>query len=753
MSQFRTSAAVLGGAVATALALTASPLSSPFLAAPAHALAHPGAQGGSAVPAAPLKIAPGSQLLSAGPTGLQTYDGEGRVWTKYADGSQTRLGPASQWPSTGDFGAVSDIVATHEKTPPGTPAGPVTLTDTATGSATTIPLSASDDYVGTVGGTVLVSRDLDGGETALYLLDRADGGSSPRKVTGLPSDIAWFDEVAAATPGRALVQYGYDSPKGPGGGGYALVDLADGRVLSVQSFGGYESTWVALSASHVAVVSSDHGDEADPAPLLRVVDLRTGEVRESPSPLGKPDLFGIVGDWFVYGNRTPVEAGSPGADHTLKAVPIAGGTPRTLLDHATSLAAAPDGGLLASGGTLAAGEGVYRISVGANGAPAVSLTAGTGEPTKVEVLETDVEKAVALDERSHRMRWKLSRTNVKATVTITHTATGQTGTWHPWAPPAGPGWVDLDWARNLATPGRPLSAPNGDYTWKATFTPVNGIGPATSATGAFKVTRKSHPHDYTDNGTPDLLDRDSAGRLWLHDAVWNPRTYPTGEFRERKQVPGNWAGYDRIVAAGNAAGAAAGDLVSRDSAGVLWLHLGKANGTFDTRIKVGAGWKIYKQLTALGDVTNDGRADLLATDAAGVMWLYRGTGSWKTPYLPRKKAGAGWQGYNKILSVGDIGGAKAGDLVARDSAGVLWFMQGKGDGTFAPRVKIEAGWGGFPHLVGLGDGDRDGRPDLFASNARAEYLYRSTGDAVRPFNWRYTLRQDYPGNPVYTSVF
>ncbi|KQX50066.1 hypothetical protein ASE09_17200 [Streptomyces sp. Root66D1] len=44
--------------------------------------------------------------------------------------------------------------------------------------------------------------------------------------------------------------------------------------------------------------------------------------------------------------------------------------------------------------------------------------------------------------------------------------------------------------------------------------------------------------------------------------------------------------------------------------------------------------------------------------------------------------------YKEVTAVGNVAGAAAGDLVARDSAGVLWLHLGKGDGAFAPRTRF-----------------------------------------------------------------
>jgi hypothetical protein len=68
---------------------------------------------------------------------------------------------------------------------------------------------------------------------------------------------------------------------------------------------------------------------------------------------------------------------------------------------------------------------------------------------------------------------------------------------------------------------------------------------------------------------------------------------------------------------------------------------------------------------------------------------------------------------------------------------VLWLYQGRGDGTFTARVKIGGGWQGYTHLAGIGDGNRDGRPDLFATTPDGvAYFYQGTGSAAAPFRKR-----------------
>ncbi|MFC8951232.1 FG-GAP repeat domain-containing protein [Streptomyces sp. NPDC057101] len=160
--------------------------------------------------------------------------------------------------------------------------------------------------------------------------------------------------------------------------------------------------------------------------------------------------------------------------------------------------------------------------------------------------------------------------------------------------------------------------------------PLNGIGDPAFASGGFKVTRKANAHDLTDNGSADLLARDASGTLWRDDTF----DWPVGNqvlTARRTKVSTGWQAYDQIEAAGNHAGGTAGDVVARDTTGVLWSFLGKGDGTFAPRTRIGGGWSAFSQLVGAGDMNNDGRGDLVAYGAGGTS-VYLGTGVWSAPF-------------------------------------------------------------------------------------------------------------------------
>jgi hypothetical protein len=183
------------------------------------------------------------------------------------------------------------------------------------------------------------------------------------------------------------------------------------------------------------------------------------------------------------------------------------------------------------------------------------------------------------------------------------------------------------------------------------------------------------------------------------------------------------------------------DLLARDSSGALYQYQGTSNGSspFLTRFKVGTGWQGYTTATALTPLRADGVGDVVARDSSGVLWYYRGTGSITQPLAARTRVGPGWNMYTYLAGVGDVTGDGRADLLARDSSGVLYLYKGTGSTTapFATRVKVGFGWNMYTYLAGAADVTGDGRPDLLARDSKGVlYLYRGTGSATAPFATR-----------------
>ncbi|MCZ0980779.1 VCBS repeat-containing protein [Streptomyces diastatochromogenes] len=651
----------------------------------------------------PVSFPAESEIVSAGKTGFLTQ-GEKLLWTRYADGSTVEL------PGKPVGNSRSDVVAVT------TARNVFKLYDMATGGEpVTIDLSADS--------STYTPAAVDGSTLALWYLgelrlvrkegDRVVHTTVARQYNGMRSVKYVIDgelAVASTQPGDARDSQQMD-----------IVDTSTGSIT--QSFA------VPFYLDRVAATDKTMAWFEDGT--LTVRDRATGATTKKQLITTTEWMrVELLGGWALTGQRRGLdEAVSPEtAPLVARSLKDGGATVLPVLTHRASSVVESDGALLVRGGTKEHGEGLYRIALNADGVPAATLVAASDDETGIGTPRYTGPDPVRIFGNIPFVipRWTFNRTNMTAEFTLRHNATGKKITF-----PYSGGYrhhteVNFGWDGYID--GTP--APGGAYTWEVTATPLNGIGEPVHGTGTFTLAHNPELHDYTSNGSPDVLARDSAGRLWRDDT-----SYPVVKLNPagRSLVGGGWEAYDRIEAAGNLGGGKAPDLVTRDKAGVLWLHEGKGDGTFAPRLKVGGGWGVYNKIAGGSDLTGDGRPDLLATDRAGDLWLFPGTGNLNAPFSARKKIGWGWGVYNQIVATGNIVGDTPGDLVARDASGVLWLYLGNGNGTLTRRVKIGAGWNEYTHLVPIGDANKRGRQDLLAIGPNGSYLYESNGTWDRPF--------------------
>ncbi|MFF9341495.1 FG-GAP repeat domain-containing protein [Streptomyces sp. NPDC014773] len=720
----------LAAAVAVALAVTGGALTAPAVAAAPTAVTAPA----DAQPPVPL-IKDGGNLASAGPSGFLTlYPGNDTIsslWTRYADGSTVTLpGTESHLPTgrTDLLTQVDNRVLTIRDM--GRDAEPVVmnLDHLEPGYQTGRAVGPSS--------AVTVWTDPEGGEE-LHLVTRTATGLRAEKISGVP-EAANITSVVVDSPGTVLVRY-VDPADTTVAAHLAVVDV-ERRAVVEDVTPAHTTGDVAVSPTHLAWIETP----ADSAATV-VVMPRGGTPDEAlriPLENATRLQVALLDGWVLYGKPGADVAGAPNPLYALTARSLTDARTVKVLDTFTRDAPGPDGTVLAQGGTLDRGEGVYRIGIDPDsGVPAATQVATTGRPTVLTLLSHDVPDVIDFDRQtSVKLAWYLSHNYPRTEVKLTHTATGRSGVWIP-TTRAGGRYVTWDgrFSDDVVSPDH-APVPNGAYTWHLTAWPGSGIGPVLEQSGGFTVQRAPVAHDYDDNGVPDLVERTVGDRLVTHAPV-----DPIDRWRGNEAAPmvlgsGGWNVYDRIVTTGNLAGAPNSDLVARDRDGVLWLYQGTGRG-LTRRVQVGGGWQAYDKITSAADLTGDGRTDLLAADKAGVLWLYKGTGSASAPFAKRVQVGGGWQMYNDIAAVGNVAGAAAGDLVARDKAGVLWLYLGKGDGTFTARTRVGGGWQTYHHVTGFGDLDRDGYADLIGVKGPHEsYLYLGTGQRTTPFAARKEFR-------------
>ncbi|MFC9393201.1 FG-GAP-like repeat-containing protein [Streptomyces sp. NPDC057027] len=733
MSRVRTSRPHLATAVAIALAVTAGATAT-ATAATATATGAVTAAAGQSAEQGVLPFPDGAVIAGAGRTGFlagRTVDGRTTyTWTRYADGSTTAL-PTGTFAPPGRTDVLTKVDGSvHTLRDMASEAAPVTIDVGLVGEGYRAGRAIGPS-------TLVTTKATAAGGSEVHLIGRANGTLVDDKVTGLP-ETAVVRRLTVDQPGTLLVRYA-DVYDGSPGTHIAVVDVEKHAVVEqyeAQPVGNYDGD-VALSATHIAWIERPTYNTTD----VVVVRRDTGETKRVH--LGNSGNLSIelAGDWLLYGQPGGYQSLQPKPLYALTAQSLTSGETVKLLDHLTSSVPGPDDTQLVRGGTVAGGEGLYRIALGQDGRPVTELVASTGKPTSLELLGQNVPEAIDLDHAPEPvpLTWTFSRSSADVQVELVHTATGKV-LWKDSGYPAN-GTYTARW-NGLFPDG--IAAYNGAYTWRMTAEPSNGIGPALTRTGTLRIDRKTVQHDFNDNGVPDPLVEERGqlfhldGSQFFGETVRLPAKSPLG-------TP--WGVYDRLVSPGDVAGSPHSDIVTRDGSGVLWLHQGTGHA-LSPRVRIGGGWNVYRQIAGGSDLDGDGRTDLVAADTTGTLWFYKSTGDATKPFAPRKRIGGGWTVYNSLTATGDIGGGPAGDLVARDKDGVLWLYLGKGDGTFAPRTRIGGGWGSYANIVGIGDIDRDGRPDLLGyDTARHLYRYKGTGSWRTPFEARAATDVDLTAVP------
>ncbi|MFJ8632770.1 FG-GAP repeat domain-containing protein [Streptomyces sp. NPDC093568] len=166
-------------------------------------------------------------------------------------------------------------------------------------------------------------------------------------------------------------------------------------------------------------------------------------------------------------------------------------------------------------------------------------------------------------------------------------------------------------------------------------------------------------------------------------------------------------------------------LLARDKNGRILDYEPKGTGGFAAKFDLGGG---YSDATALAQANisrSQTGTDLYAVIDGTLYYTAERGGDTKV-------LGTGWDQYNLLVSVGNMGGSAHPDLLARGKDGTLWLYQGKADGTLAGRVAVRtSGWNGMNEVTGRGDYTGDGKADVVArSTAGVLYVYPGTGNAT-----------------------
>lgn len=388
MSRARTSRHRLTTAVTVALAVTVGTLT----AAPT-ALAATGAvtAGAEEAPQAASELPPGSLLIGNGPSGFLTRSTEGtkRVyrWTRSEDGVTTVLPEGTYY-----GGLRSDLVVKMDGTVH-------TLYDMATGADPVVidiaPLGPSARLSWLAGSSLVVYVTNATGGTDIHIVGKPGGTFQDRKVTGLPANTTILRSVLGSPDTLALLYTG--TVGGVSGKRLALVDTVTGAVVDDRATpAAYEGdtveqgrlshvvSSVSASATHVAWTEKSAAGTVD-----LVVARRGGSaVQRIPLTTLDPVVVHLLGDWVTYGVTGAATAFTPNPFYSLTARSLTSERTVEVLDSVDRVRGESDDQALFQGGTIAGGQGLYRVATDETGTPAAKLVASTGEPTTLGVEDS-----------------------------------------------------------------------------------------------------------------------------------------------------------------------------------------------------------------------------------------------------------------------------------------------------------------------------------------------------------------------------
>lgn len=155
----------------------------------------------------------------------------------------------------------------------------------------------------------------------------------------------------------------------------------------------------------------------------------------------------------------------------------------------------------------------------------------------------------------------------------------------------------------------------------------------------------------------------------------------------------------------------------------------KASGDY---LDLGAGWGGMRFIDGgapwpAGSPEWAEHASILAVTSTGDLRVYNS-------FYPTRTINSGWAGFQAFLCPGDVSGDKVPDILAVDSAGVMWLYRGNGRGGLIPgRSAVGSGWSGMGGVFPLRDWNGDGRNDIGGITMTGElYLYAGTGRGTFP---------------------
>jgi len=206
------------------------------------------------------------------------------------------------------------------------------------------------------------------------------------------------------------------------------------------------------------------------------------------------------------------------------------------------------------------------------------------------------------------------------------------------------------------------------------------------------------PGDFSGDGKPDLLARAQDGRLLMY------RGDGAGGWGGTAQTVGSgWAPFTALLAPGDFTGDGHPDVLARNTDGLLLLYRGDGDGGWvtGTAETIGSGWAPFTAVLSAGDFSGDGKPDVFAVTTEGALLLYRGNGAGGWVTGTAEPVGSGWAGFTALAAGGDFNGDGKADVLARGADGILYLYRGNGASGWitGSGEKIGSGWNSLSYVT------------------------------------------------------
>jgi RHS repeat-associated protein len=185
------------------------------------------------------------------------------------------------------------------------------------------------------------------------------------------------------------------------------------------------------------------------------------------------------------------------------------------------------------------------------------------------------------------------------------------------------------------------------------------------------------PGKFNADGNVDMITRTSNGDFWLYrgdgDQGWIDAANPW-------KIGVGWNVFVEIIAPGDFSGDGKPDVIGRDSSGNLKLYRGDGTGWFYSgNTQIGVGFNAFSRHITVGDFTGDTFVDVIGVWPNGTPEIYKGNGN--SYWLNGNGAAVSgpWSSATNLVGSPDLNGDGRSDLVEL-SGGTLRVFLGTGTG-------------------------------------------------------------------------